>query len=125
MSEPEIFARIRSYEVSVWPDEIECMDSEVWKITVAYRGHGMWAVVRGGDGSRGIVLGVQSDLHAWHIEPRPSERDDDWLAGHRFPLDAALDLARVHAPKVTINGMTALEVLAWHRERHPDGNCHD
>jgi hypothetical protein len=34
-----------------------------------------------------------------------------------------LDLACKHAPGVKINGMTATEVLAHHRERHPDGNC--
>lgn len=116
MSEPQIYARARSYEVSVWPDDIECMDSGTWKLTVEYRGGGLWAVLRGG-----ACLGSDGQ---WDWEPLPSSREDEWLATHRFPLDAALDLARKHAPGVTVNGMTAVEVLARHRERHPDGNCH-
>ena len=115
MAEYEVYARPTRYEVSVWPDEIECMDSDTWKLAVEYRGEGKWAVSRSRQ-----CLGADG---RWDWEPLPSSREDDWLAQHRFPLDAALDLARKHAPGVTINGMTALEVLARHRERHPDGRC--
>jgi hypothetical protein len=108
-------ARVRCYDVSVWPDEIECMDSETWKLTVEYRGHDLWSVSRGH-----ACLNADEE---WDWEMRPSERDDEWLTSHRFSLQKALLLAEKHAPDVTINGMTATEVLERHRQRHPDGNC--
>ena len=113
----EVYARVTSYDVSIWPDEIECMDSETWKLNVEYRGHGKWAVTRNGR----TCLSAAGE---WDWESLPSERTDEWLALHRFPLEEALALARQHAPDVKINDMTATEVLARHRARHPDGNCH-
>ena len=113
MASPEIYTRPTAYDVSVWPEAEECIDSDTWKVTVEYRGHGKWAVMEGP-----YCLSAAGE---WGYEMRPSERDDEWLATHRFPLDDALDLARKHAPDVTVNGMTATEVLARHRERHPDG----
>ncbi len=47
----------------------------------------------------------------WDFEPRVSEREDDWLAEHRFDLDTALQLALQQAPDVMVNGRTAQEVL--------------
>jgi hypothetical protein len=110
-----VFARPTSYDVSVWPPGTECMDSDTWKLTVEYRGRGKWAVMR-----HRICLGSDGE---WDWESIPSEREDEWLATHRFPLAEALDLARRHAPLVRINGMTAAEVLERHRQRHPDGRC--
>lgn len=109
-----VYVRPAAYDVSVWPEAEECIDSETWKVTVEYRGHGLWAVCR-------AVRRCLNAAGEWDYEMRPSERDDEWLAAHRFPLDAALDLAREHAPHVKINGMTATEVLARHQERHPEG----
>lgn len=40
------------------------------------------------------------------------ERSDEWISAHRFDLDTALLLAEEHAPKLTVNGMTAADVLA-------------
>jgi hypothetical protein len=111
----EVYVRPTEYEVSVWPDGEECIDANTWKLTVQYRGRGLWAVKQGS-----VCLGSDGE---WDWESIPSEREDEWLTIHRFPLDAALDLARKHAPDVRINHMTATEVLAHHRERHPDG-CH-
>jgi hypothetical protein len=111
-----VWARVRSYDVSVWPDDIECVDSSTWKLTVEYRGRGKWAVTRTGR----VCLGSDGE---WDWESIPSERQDEWLTAHRFPLAEALDLARRHAPDVKINGMTAAEVLERHRQRHPDGRC--
>lgn len=111
----EVYERVTSYDVSVWPPSIECIDSETWKLTVEYRRRGLWAVCR-----------LSCCLHAdgtWQREIRPSERDDEWLAVHRFPLERALELAREHAPSVTVNGMTAAFVLARHLERYPEGDC--
>lgn len=110
-----VWARACSYDVTVWPPDIECIDSETWKITVEYKGRGLWGVMRGR-----ACLDRDGE---WAWEMAPSEREDEWLAAHRFPITDAMRLAREHAPKVTINGMTAVEVLARHRQRHPDGNC--
>jgi hypothetical protein len=110
-----VWVRARSYEVSVWPPEIECMDSDTWKLTVEYGGAGKWAVMRGA-----YCLGADGDLD---YDLRPSERNPGWLETHRFALGDAITLAHKHAPEVTINDMTAVEVLARHRARHPDGKC--
>jgi hypothetical protein len=110
-----VYARPTSYDVSVWPPGIGCADADTWKLTVEHRGRGEWAVMR-----HRICLGSDGE---WSWESIPSEREDDWLATHRFPLAEALDLARRHAPDVRINGMTATEVLERHRQRHPGGHC--
>jgi hypothetical protein len=73
-------------------------------ITVAYRGDGLWAVCRMRE-----CLGADGE---WDWESRPSEREAEWLATHRFDLDTALDLARREAPNVTVNGFTVADVLA-------------
>jgi hypothetical protein len=112
------WARVRSYDVSIWPDEIECLDSETWKLAVEYRGRGLWAVTRGR-----YTRACLSKAGKWDWEILPSERDDEWLAGHRFTLDEALAVAAEHAPNVTINGMTAAEARERHRQRYPDGKC--
>ncbi len=113
----DTFARPTEYQVSVFPDELWDSDdmltvSEVhtWALTVAYRGRGKWAVTQGGH----QCLGSDGE---WDWEMRPSERDDTWLATHRFDLETALKLAADHAPKVTINGKTALDILAKLRDR--------
>ena len=107
----EVYERVRSYEVSVWPEEhADNIDATAWCVSVAYRGHGKWAVVRGSaDG--GPVLRHDGN---WVRERIPSSRDDDWLAEHRYSLDEALVLARWWAPRVRINGMTATGCLARH-----------
>ena len=106
-----VYARPSSYDVSVFPDEMRenpatALDADTWKITVDWRGRGTWAVCH-----LGRCLGTDGE---WDYEPRPSSREDDWLAGHRVPLEAALDLAREHAPSIRINGMTAAEILERH-----------
>jgi len=117
----EVYERPVAFEVSVWPPgHGACIDSSTWCVTVADRGRGKWAVLRGGSGSKACL----SSDGKWEREPIPSERDDDWLAAHRYSLDDALRLAREHAPKVTLNGLTAVEVLALDQRNHPEG-CHD
>lgn len=73
-------------------------------ITVEYRGDGMWAVCSGRD-----CLGSDGE---WEFEPSPSNRDDDWLATHRFDEQTALRLAKEQAPLMTCNGITVQEALA-------------
>lgn len=77
-------------------------------IQVSYRGKNKWAVLREGrclsrDGS-------------WDPEPSTSNREDDWLDKHRFTLDQALQLAREWVRKVTVGGLTVMDVLEKEKE---------
>jgi hypothetical protein len=118
-----VYTRPVQYHVSVWTDAqrlapATAMDAWTWCVTVAGRGHDRWAVIRGGDGAlrdnRNPAVCL-SAAGAWEWERIPSDRTDDWLKLHRFSLADALALAREHAPRVTISGMTAAEVLERHR----------
>jgi hypothetical protein len=103
-----------SYLVTAWPEgEDDHPDAHHWCVTVQYRGPGKWAVLQGDSGSK-FCLGTDGE---WDYEPSPSNREDDWLATHRFDLERALELAREHAPKIRINNFTTLDCIAWHRER--------
>src|SRR2546430_1035169 len=107
----ETYVRATRYDVSVFPDEMlddpaSALAADTWGITVEWRGMGNWAVCR--------MSRCLSRAGEWDIEPRPSSRDDDWLAAHRFERDEAIYQARVHAPRVTVNGYTALDILARH-----------
>jgi hypothetical protein len=99
MDNPTAAVTVTQYTVTVFPDE--GIDSVVYDLVVEYRGHGRWAVTRG---RRCLALDG-----GWDFEIQPSDRDDTWLAGHRFDLDTALRLAREAAPNVRINGSTAAE----------------
>lgn len=111
----DIYERPTIYEVSIWPENC-CIDSDTWKLEVTYRGPDRWSVGRHAK----ISLSRNGE---WDWESRPSEREEEWLAEHRFTLEDALALAREHAPNIVINGMTATEVYARHQARWPDGNC--
>lgn len=103
--EPEV--RVTRYEVSSYPpDDI---NSHCFTLAVEYRGEGKWAVLNGRQ-----ALDASGDMD-W--EPIPSERDDEWLAAHRFDLDTALAIAKKAAPKMTVNGITVTEALARHTAR--------
>jgi|SRR6185437_14918371 len=111
-----IYPRVTEYTVSVFPPEmadssdmLTASEVDTWSLTVAWRGEGRWAVMRGP-----FCLGADGGLD---VERRPSEREDRWFTTHRFDLETALRLAAEHAPKVTINGLTALEILAKHQAR--------
>jgi len=79
-----------------------------WMITVEWRDHNQWAVLH----SSRFCLGTDGE---WDWEPSPSNREDDWKASHRFPLEEALQLAVQWAPKIKVNGVTALDV--WNRKK--------
>lgn len=98
--EPAVNVTATTYTVSVLPDDN--IDHDTYAITVEARGNGLWAVLR-----HRWCLGSDGE---WEFEPIPSERTDEWLASHRFPLDEAVELARRAAPKVRVNGMTAAQV---------------
>lgn len=82
-SEPTIHVQPTMYRVCALPETDPDVDS--FAVNVEYRGSGQWAVTR-----RGRCL---STAGGWDVEPNPGLRDGGFLAGHRFPLDAALELA--------------------------------
>lgn len=111
----EIYQRVTRYEVSVFPDEMladefSAMDADTWSVVVECRGFGRWAVTRS-------VRRCLSADGEWDYEPSPSNREDDWLETHRFDLETALRLAAEQAPHITINGLTALDILAKHQAK--------
>jgi len=110
-TEPAPTVQATQYAVNCLPED--GIDSHVFEITVEYRGRGRWAVKRhsqclGSDGT-------------WDYEMRPSSREDDWLATHRFDLDTALKLAKEQAPLVTVNGFTVADALRMAAQRAVEG----
>lgn len=99
---PEPTVTTTEYDVSCLP--IDHPERFHFTIKVAWRGSDSWAV---SDGFR-----VLSSTGEWDYEPSPSNRDDDFLAAHRFDLDTALALAKEHAPLMTCNRWTVEAVLA-------------
>ncbi len=99
-TEPTV--RATQYDVCCLPEDN--INHGVYAITVEYRGRNLWAVKRFGQ-----CLSTDGE---WDYESRPSEREDEWLAAHRFDLDAALRLAKEQTPKVTVNGFSAADALA-------------
>ncbi|EFE65828.1 predicted protein [Streptomyces viridosporus ATCC 14672] len=104
--QPEPIVQATRYEVSLLPEGD--VNRLLFTINVEYRGDNRWAVVR-----HRLCMNAEG---VWSWESVPSEREDEWLAAHRFDLDTALRLAKEHAPKVMVNGMTALSV---YRRTHP------
>jgi len=101
---------ITRYTVNCLPeDDIEASH---WAITVEYRGRNLWAVLHGP-----YCLSKSGD---WDYEMRPSEREDDWLAEHRFSLVHARQLAQEQAPVITVNGLTAAGLLEWRARNHAE-----
>jgi hypothetical protein len=91
------------------------MDASSWNITVEYRGRNLWAVCW-----RRECLGLD---RRWDFESSPSNRADSWLKTHRFGLAEALRLAEKMAPVIRINGYTAMDALALHRDKHGSPEC--
>lgn len=102
MSEiPAPDVRVTRYDVSCIPESH--IDAPHLTVTVEYRGRGKWAVLDG-------MFAYDADGNC-SFEPSPSNREDDWLAAHRFDLDTALALARRVAPTMTVNGHSVADVL--------------
>lgn len=101
----EAHTEVTEHRVSVFT-EADDPDHDIglysWSLTVAYRGRGLWAVVH-----HSYCLNKDG---GWDYEMRPSEREDDWLGEHRFPLDEAIERAKHAAPHLTINGRAAAEL---------------
>lgn len=98
----DAYAIATRYTVNLLPETD--INSHVFEITVEYRGNGRWAVLRHGQ--------CLDQYGVWEYELRPSEREEDWIATHRFDLDTALRLAKEAAPGVMVNGLTAAGALA-------------
>lgn len=102
---PEPVVQATRYTVNCIPEGTS-PDGHVFAITVEWRGRDRWAVTR-----HSMCLDNEGN---WDYEMRPSEREDDWLATHRFSLDEALELAKAEAPHVTVNGFTVERALAMY-----------
>ena len=82
-----------------------------WAIKVSRRGPDRWAVERWGR--------VYSRSQAKAKNPVPvyerssSGRSDYFKNTYRFPLDEALELAKLIAPKVITNNLNAEQYMAW------------
>ncbi|GLZ62860.1 hypothetical protein [Micromonospora sp. NBRC 107095] len=101
----EATVRTTEYTVCALPEDH--FDAGMFSITVADRGSGKWAVLRGK-----LCLGADG---TWDFEPIPSDRTDEWKAAHRFDEATAIRLAREAAPKLRINGWTPESILAHDR----------
>jgi hypothetical protein len=99
---PEPTVRVTRYEVSCLPETD--VNHRYFKLHVEFRGGGKWAVCQ--PGMLSFCLSVDG---TWDPE---SAITDEWIATHRFDKDTALRLAREHAPRVEINGLTVAEVVA-------------
>lgn len=112
-SDLRIESRPTEYTVSASGLPEGDLDADLYSITVAYRGCGLWAIKR-----RSRCLGSDG---TWDYESIPCERTDEWLAAHRFDLDTALRLAAEQVPKVRVNGWTVHDALAAaeRREQSP------
>jgi hypothetical protein len=112
---PEPFVQATRYEVSLLPaDDI---NRSVFTIDVEFRGGDRWAVVR-----HRQCLNAEGE---WSWESLPSEREEEWLAEHRFDLDTAQQLAKKAAPHLIVNGRSALEVYLRNPPAHIGGNAED
>lgn len=108
----DVRVTVDSYKVSIWPEGCSGIDQATYCCSVVCNGYGKWSVRRGALGGDAPCLGTDGQ---WHYEHLPSERTEQELAEHRFDLETALNLARNMAPRVTLNGRTAEEALAWHQ----------
>lgn len=117
----EAKVRAVAFAVTIWPERVTCMDASLWSVTVRDESHGNWSV------RRGTVTGddpaIGSDVPAlgrdgrWHHENSPSERAREEIERDRFTLEEALKLAEDMAPRVEINGMSAVEAFVRHEGR--------
>lgn len=106
------FVDIVTFDVSCFPLDHE--DRRNFNVTVEYRGRGMWAVKH-----HMMCLGADGE---WDYESSPGNREDEWIASHRFTMQEAIRRAREIAPKLTVNGWTVRDVML--KREHPTGGRH-
>lgn len=95
---------VRTTEVTVSAVPEDNINHGHFSVTVQWRGGETYAVAR-----HRMCLGTDGE---WDYEPSPSNRDDDWIAAHRFSHDEALVLAAHACLELTVNGFTVADVLA-------------
>jgi hypothetical protein len=122
----EVFVTAASYRISLASGSCYAADSanmRYWAIRVErlsahyrYEPDG-WIVV---DGHQ-----VLSRDGTWDYGPQDAASVPAWMESHSHrTAGLAIGAAREFAPKVTVNGMTAVEQMARHRERNM-GCCGD
>lgn len=97
-----VATRVTEITVSAIPEDN--INHGHFSVAVQWRGGETYAVTR-----HGQCLGADG---TWDYEPRPSNRDDDWIAAHRFGLEKATELAGRACLELTVNGLTVADVLA-------------
>lgn len=101
-------AEVRPTEFDVCGLPADHDEAYTFTVKVSWRGPGdRWAVTR--------MSRCLNSAGQWDHEMRPSERDDEWKATHRFPLAEALERAKAVAPHIKVNGWTVADVLAGER----------
>lgn len=90
------------YRFSILPEDH--IDAEPYAVYVRWRGDNKWGVFN--------MSSCFSADGCWDHEPSSSNRSEEWLAAHRFSLDAAMELAGRVLPTVKWNGWTAERILA-------------
>jgi len=94
--------QVTEYTISLLPPT--SADYTVWAVKVEFRGFDKWAVT-----NMELCLNNQQE---WVHEILPSERDDKWLAEHRFDEQTAIELAKQAVETVCWNGLTARDILS-------------
>lgn len=100
----DVKAHIHITQVSVSYLPADHPDHVLFEVLVESRDlvNDRWAVLR-----HGRCLGRDGK---WEYEPIPSNRENDWLAEHRFGYDEALALAVEAAAVLKVNGRTVQDV---------------
>lgn len=108
-----VYTQPTTFSVSAVPEDP--YNGMLWEVQVQYTGayhfgqdkpeNQRWAVRLRGHW-------CLSDLGKWDQEPIPSEREDRWLAAHRFDFATAVRLAEEASLQVQINGFTVADALS-------------
>ena len=111
--QPAVTTTATTYSVSCLPDDQ--VDGGTWTITVRFIGGWEYREPRPAD-QQWVVehCGFYLDRDGgWWSPPGLAER---WHE-HRFSFEDAMRLAKEHAPKLEINGLTVADVLERRRKR--------
>jgi hypothetical protein len=79
-------------EISGSGFELEVFNQSMLGLSVCWRGTNSWAICR-----HSACLNAEGE---WSYEFNPSDREDEWLAAHRFDLETALKLAQAEALRI-------------------------